>query len=409
MFTENGLMPHWIWQHPDWPHFTWQADALAARLRQVTLAQGALLGRAQGSEPALRAEFTLDAQLRNIVDSSAIEGETLDVGSLRSSIARRLGIGAPDQALREARGEGLAQIMWDATDRLDAPLSEERLRQWQAWLFAGDDALIDRQIRIGAWRGEETTQVASNDGGRADRPTVHFEAPPRAGLEARIAEFVAWFNASRSDATLDPLLRAAIAHFWFVTLHPFDDGNGRLTRALTDLALAQGEQQSIRFYAMSAAILADRKGYYAQLESAQKMTAAKLASGALDLTPWLEWFLATLLCAIDAASAQIDRVLDKSRFWQQQRCQSLSPEQVKVLNRLLDGDQPGRGGFALGISAAQYQAVAQVSKATATRHLADLLARGCLTRLPGGGRSTRYQIQWPAAGAATAKTLPEQQ
>ena len=411
MFTENGLMPHWIWQHPDWPQFTWQADALAVRLRQVTLAQGALLGRAQGSEPALRAEFTLDAQLQNIVDSSAIEGETLNVGSLRSSIARRLGLNAPDQALREARGEGLAQIMWDATDRLDAPLTEDRLRQWHAWLFAGDDALIDRQIRIGAWRGAETMQVVS---GRADRPTVHFEAPPRDGLEARIVEFVSWFNASRSDATLDPLLRAAIAHFWFITLHPFDDGNGRLTRALTDLALAQGEQQSIRFYAMSAAILADRQGYYAQLEAAQKMTAAKLASGvashaALDLTPWLEWFLATLLHAIDAASAQIDRVLDKSRFWQQQRTQGLGPEQVKVLNRLLDGDQPGRGGFALGISAAQYQAVAQVSKATATRHLADLLARGCLTRLPGGGRSTRYQIQWPTAGAATPTNQPEQQ
>lgn len=391
-------MPRWIWQHSDWPHFTWQADALAPLLRQVTLAQGALLGRTQGSEPALRTEFTLDALLQNIVNSSAIEGETLNVGSVRSSIARRLGLAEGNENPPEARSEGLAQIMWDATTQLDAPLSEARLLQWHAWLFAGDNGFLGRKIRIGGWRGPDAMQVVS---GRIDRPTVHFEAPPREGLEARITGFVEWFNASRSDASLDPLLRAALAHFWFVTLHPFDDGNGRLTRALTDLALAQGEQQSIRFYAMSVAILAERKAYYAQLEAAQKMQAT---AAPLDLTPWLSWFLTTLLTAIQSASAQINRVLGKSRFWQQHRAQGLSAEQVKVLNRLLDGDQPDRGGFEHGISAAQYQAVAKVSKATATRHLADLLARGCLVKLPGGGRSTRYQIQWPDNGETTLAT-----
>lgn len=304
-------------------------------LRQVTLAQGVLFGRALCSEPELRAAFTLDALLQNIIDSSAIEGETLNVGSVRSSIARRLGLADSDSAPVEPRAEGLAQIMLDATTRLDAPLTESRLLQWHAWLFAGE------------------------------------------------------------DGSLDPLLRAALAHFWFVTLHPFDDGNGRITRALTDLALAQGERQSIRFHAMSAAILADRKGYYAQLETAQKMHAAPAP---MDLTPWLHWFLATLLRAIESASAQIDRVLAKSRFWHRHRAQVASPEQVKVLNRLLDGDQRGRGGFEHGISAAQYQAVAKVSKATATRHLADLVAKGCLEKPPGGGRSTRYQIRWPAVG-----------
>lgn len=389
-------MPRWIWQHPDWPHFTWQAEALAPLLRQVTLAQGALLGRALGSEPELHAEFTLDALLQNIIDSSAIEGETLNVGSVRSSIARRLGLADSDSAPAEPRAEGLAQIMLDATTNLDAPLTESRLLQWHAWLFAGEEGSLEgflgRRIRIGDWRGADVMQVVS---GRIDRPTVHFEAPPREGLEARVAGFVAWFNASQADVTLDPLLRAALAHFWFVTLHPFDDGNGRITRALTDLALAQSERQSIRFYAMSAAILADRKGYYAQLETAQKMHAAPAP---FDLTPWLHWFLATLLHAIESASAQIDRVLAKSRFWHRHREQVASPEQVKVLNRLLDGDQRGRGGFEHGISAAQYQAVAKVSKATATRHLADLVAKGCLQKLPGGGRSTRYQIRWPAAG-----------
>ncbi|MEO8409231.1 MAG: DUF4172 domain-containing protein, partial [Propionivibrio sp.] len=163
---------------------------------------------------------------------------------------------------------------------------------------------------------------------------------------------------------------------------------------------AQGEHQSIRFYAMSVAIMADRKGYYAQLEAAQKMTAS---ASPLDLTPWLGWFLKTLLRAIQTATTQIDHVLGKSRFWRQAHTQDLSPEQVKVLNRLLDGDQPDRGGFEHGIGAAQYQSVAKVSKATATRHLADLVARGFLVKLPGGGRSTRYQIQWSASGEATPK------
>lgn len=386
-----ALMARWIWQHPNWPHFTWQTDTLAPLLRQVTLAQGSLLGRAQGSEPELRTRFTLDALLQNIINSSAIEGETLNVGSVRSSIARRLGAVEEHESAPDARSEGLARIMWDATSGLDQPLTEARLLQWHICLFAGDEGFLGRKIRIGDWRGPDAMQVVS---GRIDRPTVHFEAPPREGLEARVAEFLAWFNASRADATLDPLLRAALAHFWFVTLHPFDDGNGRLTRALTDLALAQGEQQSIRFYAMSVAILAECKAYYAQFEAAQKMQAA---ADPLDLTPWLNWFLRTLLAALHVASAQIDCVLAKSRFWREPRAQDLSAGQVKVLNRLLDGDQPDRGGFKHGINASQYQAVAKVSKATATRHLADLVARGCLVKLPGGGRSTRYQIHWPEA------------
>ncbi len=385
-------MLHWIWQHPQWPHFDWQVETLAPLLRQVTLAQGALLGRARSSDGVLQAEFSLDALLQNIVNSSAIEGERLNVESVRSSLARRLGLEAGNKT-EEARSEGLARIMWDATTNLAAPLDEERLLQWHCWLFAGDDGFLASNIRIGAWRGNEPMQVVS---GRIDRPTVHFEAPPRSGLEARIGEFVAWFNASRNDATLDPLLRAAIAHLWFVTLHPFDDGNGRLTRALTDLALAQGEQQSIRFYAMSVAILADRKGYYQQLENAQKIAST---AGGIDLTPWLSWFLNTLHSAITNAEAQIERVLGKSQFWLHHRQHALGPEQTKVLNRLLDGDQAERGGFAQGISAAQYQAVAKVSKATATRHLVDLLAKGCLVRLPGGGRNTRYQILWPTSNA----------
>jgi Fic family protein len=217
--------------------------------------------------------------------------------------------------------------------------------------------------------------------GRIDRPTVHFQAPPREELEAQLDVFLDWFNRSLDDAALDPLLRAGMAHFWFVTLHPFDDGNGRLTRAITDLALAQSEHHAIRFYAMSASILADRAGYYRVLESSQK--------AGLDITAWLHWFLTTLLNSLQEALQRIDRVLAKTRFWQQHQHHGLMVQQIKVLNRLLDG---GDRGFEHGISAAKYQAVAKVSKATATRHLADLLDKGCIERLPGGGRSTRYQI-----------------
>lgn len=375
--------PRWIWQHPDWPRFTWQADALAPLLRACQQAQGQLLGMAGLVASDQQAEETLDTLLSNIITSSAIEGERLDAASVRSSLARHLGLSEETPRRPTPRSEGLAELMLDATGHADAPLDLPRLLQWHRWLFPDRDRLVTERIRIGMLRGEEPMQVVS---GRIDRPTVHFEAPPRAGLEARLDEFLAWFSRSREDATLDPLLRAGIAHFWFVTLHPFDDGNGRLTRALTDLALAQAQPQAIRFHAMSASILADRAGYYRILESSQK--------GGLDVTAWLQWFLQTLHDSLVQALHRIDGVLAKTRFWQKHRDQALSAEQAKVLNRLLDGD------FEHGISASQYKAVAKVSKATATRHLADLLEKGCLRRLPGGGRSTRYAINAPAIAAA---------
>ncbi len=372
--------PLWVWQQPNWPHFNWQADALAPLLRTCSQAQGRLLGMLGAVGSDTEVQSSLDAMLQNIVTSSAIEGEQLDVGSVRSSLARRLGLN--EEGRITLRSEGLAELLLDATRAYQQPLDTQRLFTWHGWLFPSDGHLLARPLRIGMLRGEEPMQVVS---GRLDRPTVHFEAPPRAGLEERLGGFLAWFESSRSDAGFDPFLRAGIAHFWFVTLHPFDDGNGRLTRAITDLALAQGEQQAIRFYAMSASILDDRASYYRILEASQK--------GTLDITAWLQWFLATLLKSLEQALARIDRVLVKTRFWQAHRSQTLSAEQIKVLNRLLDG---GERGFENGISAAQYQAVAKVSKATATRHLSDLVEKGCLARLPGGGRSTRYQIQHSA-------------
>ncbi|MBT2116525.1 Fic family protein [Dyella sp. LX-66] len=371
--------PRWIWQQPDWPTFRWHAKTLAPLLRSCQQLQGRLLGMAGAIAGDEQVEGELDTLLQNIITSSAIEGERLNVASVRSSLARRLGVAQDERAATNPRSEGLAELMLDATQRYGEPLTAQRLFDWHAWLFAQQDSLLARPIRVGSLRGNEPMQVVS---GRLDRPTVHFEAPPRAGLEVQLDAFLAWFNSSHGDAALDPLLRAGLAHFWFVTLHPFDDGNGRLTRAITDLALAQAEHQAIRFYTMSASILADRAGYYHVLETSQKAT--------LDVTPWLRWFLATLQHSLNEALQRIDRVLDKARFWLQHSYQGLLPEQIKVLNRLLDG---GERGFEQGISASKYQAVAKVSKATATRHLADLVEKGYLERLPGGGRSTRYHVK----------------
>lgn len=375
------MAPHWIWQQPDWPNFNWQAERLTPLLRESVQAQGQLMGMASSVGSSLSAQSELDALLQNIVTSSAIEGEQLNVGSVRSSLARRLGLDQVDGDHVSQRSEGLAQLMLDATQHFAKPLTLERLLEWHEWLLPDQDTDLDaRAMHVGALRGDEPMLVVS---GRLDRPTVHFEAPPRRGLDQQLDTFLAWFETSRSQDGLDPLLRAGIAHFWFVTLHPFDDGNGRLTRTLTDLALAQGEAQAIRFYAMSASILEDRAGYYRVLEASQKATT--------DITDWLEWFLKTLLRSLQQAMARIESVLSKARFWQTHRQSPLTAEQTKVLNRLLDG---GERGFEHGISAAQYQAVAKVSKATATRHLSELLEKGYLKRLPGGGRNTRYQISY---------------
>lgn len=371
------MTPHWIWQHPQWPAFHWQADQLGELLRECIHEQGRLVGKTGAVSDEQSRQGMLDALLQNIITSSAIEGETLNAGSVRSSLARRLGVEEADASQPSARSEGLAELMLDAIQHPEQPLTLERLLHWHGLLFPQQvSSLAQRPLRVGTLRGDEPMQVMS---GRLDRPTVHFEAPPRDGLDAQLAAFIKWFNGD--SHALHPLLRAGVAHFWFVTLHPFDDGNGRLTRALTDLALAQGEQQAIRFYAISASILDNRQSYYRILEQSQK--------GTPDITEWLRWFLGTLRESMTQALGTIDRVMDKARFWQTHRPTPLSAEQLKVVNGLLDG---GAKGFEHGISAAQYQAVAKVSKATATRHLADLLEKGVLEKLEGGGRSTRYRI-----------------
>lgn len=344
-------------------------------LREAHRKQGILLGKAGLITADTDLSNTLDTLLANIVTSSAIENERLHLQSVRSSLAKRLKLNNEAGYPTSDRSEGLAEMMLDAVTNLDAPLEIGRLFQWHRWLFPSGHTLL-HPIEAGTLRGEEPMQVVS---GRIDKPTAHFEAPPRAALKNELNTFLHWFNETKTDPGMDPLLRAGITHLWFITLHPFEDGNGRITRALTDLALAQADEQSIRLYAMAVTILERRSDYYRILEQTQR--------NGLDITEWLVWFLQIMEATIDAVLERIDQTLVRTRFWQQHQETSLSPAQRKALNRLLDGD------FEQGISASQYQKVAKVSKATATRHLVDLMTKGCLKKLPGGGRSTRYQIR----------------
>ena len=372
----------YLWQQPNWPAFHYDQARLAAQLASVRQHQQQLLGQLPELPAGEDRQAQMDALIQSAIRTSEIEGENLNVGSVRSSVARQLGLNQAGLPAATPQTDAVVAMLLDATEHYAQPLTLARLCQWQAALFPDNDTALNPVI-LGALRDDAPMQVVS---GRIDRPHIHFEAPPRAGLEPALQDYLDWYN--HPPAGLDPLLRAGIAHLWLITLHPFDDGNGRVTRAVTDMALAQAEQQSIRFYSLSAAIMARRKEYYEQLEQAQK--------GELDITAWLLWFLSVLDDALLQGQQGFQRVLAKARYWQAHAQTVLSERQIKVLNRLLDAGV-GRDSaveFESGIAAKHYMALAKVSKATATRELADLLAKGCISKLPGGGRSTRYIIDW---------------
>lgn len=369
----------YIWQQQDWPRFYWNEARIKPYLDAVRLLQGRLLGRTDVAPEHTDLAVEMDALIQNAIRTSEIEGEQLDVGSVRSSVARQLGLEKAGVSGRTTpESESLVKLLLEATHQPQQSLSAELLCHWQALLFPSGSGLLSR-VLVGQLRGDHPMQVVS---GRLDRPTVHFEAPPRSHLEVELSRFLDWFN--QAPEGLDALLRAGIAHLWLITLHPFDDGNGRVTRAVTDRALAQAEGQTVRFYSLSAAIMARRSSYYELLEQTQK--------GDLDITRWLVWFLETLQLALEQALLRVDRVLEKARFWQAHAQTLLNERQVKVLNRLLDTADEA---FREGINARKYQSLASVSKATATRDLADLVEKGCLQQLPGGGRSSRYAVQQP--------------
>lgn len=362
----------YIWELEDWPTFTWQNDPLAGPLAQTAREQGRLLGKMETLGFSLRNEAHLRTLTEDVVKSSEIEGEKLDDEQVRSSIARRLGldIGALVPADRDV--EGVVAMMLDATGNFAQPLTAERLFGWHAALFpTGRSGL--QQITVGQWRHDGTgpMQVVS---GPIGRQTVHFQAPPAPRVAQEMERFLAWFDAPSGT---DPLLTAGLAHLWFVTIHPFDDGNGRIARAVADMALARSERSTQRFYSMSAQLRRVRNDYYTMLERTQK--------GTLDITAWQGWFLQQLQHAMEGSEETLAAVLRKARFWERFAQATLNERQVKVLNKLLDG-------FEGKLTTSKWAKLTRTSQDTAYRDILDLVERGALRRDPGGGRSTSYSL-----------------
>jgi Fic family protein len=361
----------YIHELPDWPNLTWDDSALTQPLAAVRHRQGRLIGRMEALGFPLREEAALRTLTEDVLKSSEIEGEVLDRDQVRSSIARRLGMDVVGLVPADRDVEGVVEMMLDATQNYTQPLTADRLFGWHAALFPTGRSGMTKII-VGAWRTPDgdAMQVVS---GPVGRERIHYEAPTADRLDAEMTAFLHWFE----TASPDPVLKAAIAHLWFVTNHPFDDGNGRIARAIADLALTRAEGTPQRFYSMSAQIRAERKAYYEALEATQK--------GGLDVTAWLLWFIACLDRAFDGAEAILASVMRKARFWEALADQPLNERQRKVLNRLLNG-------FEGKLTNAKWAALAKTSSDTALRDISDLVQRGILEREAGGGRSTSYSL-----------------
>lgn len=365
----------YIHERVGWPRLTWEIESLAGPLAAVRHKQGRLLGTMESLGFGLREEASLEALTSDVVKSSAIEGESLDPKEVRSSIARRLGLDVAGLPRPGRDVEGIVEVMLDATQRFDAPLTSERLFAWHAALFPTGRSGMQR-IAAGAWRTGEAgpMQVVS---GPIGRETVHYEAPSAERLDLEMSRFLEWFN---DPPSTDPVLRAGVAHFWFVTIHPFDDGNGRIARAIADMSLARADGSRQRFYSMSSQIEAERKQYYSRLESAQR--------GDLDITRWLDWFLACLDRSIDRAGQSLASVLRKAKVWQAVNRRPVNERQRLLINHLLND-------FKGSLTTSKYAKIAKCSADTALRDIRDLVERGILVQNPGAGRSTSYRLVEP--------------
>ncbi len=355
-----------------WPALTWDVARLAPVLAEVRHRQGRLLGRMEGLGFSLRSEASLNSLTADVVKSSAIEGETLDPEQVRSSIARKLGLDVAGLGPASRDVEGIVEMMLNATQNSADLVTADRLFDWHASLFPTGRVGL-RRITVGAWRPVEAgvMQVVS---GPIGRERVHFEAPAAEKLEGEMTAFLEWFN---TGDNVDPVLKAGIAHFYFVTIHPFEDGNGRIGRAIADLMLARADGTKERFYSMSAQIEAERKEYYLQLERGQR--------GGLDITNWLEWFLQCLGRAIEGAGNTFSDVLRKAKLWDQINHEPVNERQRKVLNRLIDG-------FKGNLTTSKYAKIAKCSEDTALRDIQSLIKHRILTQNEGGGRSTSYRL-----------------
>ena len=362
----------YIHERTDWPNFTWDSAKLSPVLAEVRHKQGRLLGRMEGLGFQLRNEASLATLTSDVVKSSAIEGEVLNPELVRSSIARRLGMDIGGAASINRDVEGIVEMMLDATQRFAEPLTAERLFGWHASLFPTGRSGMHK-ITVGAWRPAEigAMQVVS---GAIGRENVHFEAPTAEKLESEMTALIQWFE-SRDE--MDPVLRAALAHLWFVTIHPFEDGNGRIGRAIADMALARADGAKERFYSMSSQIEAERKDYYLNLEQSQR--------GTLDVTSWMEWFLGCLERAIAGADETLSKVLRKAKIWDRVNQGLVNERQRAVINRLMDD-------FVGKLTSSKYAKLAKCSEDTALRDIRALIERGIFVQNEGGGRSTSYAL-----------------
>ena len=362
----------YLWERKDWPQFTWDNQKLGGLLVQVAREQGRLLGKMEGIGFDLRREAHLHALTEDVLKSSEIEGEILAPDQVRSSIAKRLGMDMGGLVPADRHVEGVVDMMLDATGKAAEPLTEERLFAWHAALFPTGYSGMHK-IGVGSWRDDSQgpMQVVS---GPLGREKVHYEAPPANRVAEEMSRFLNWFAQPTGQ---DPLLVAGLAHLWFVTIHPFEDGNGRIARAIADMALARAEQTGQRYYSMSAQIRREQKQYYEILEVTQK--------GEVDVTRWQTWFLGCLLHAIEASQETLTAVLSKARFWERFAKRPFNERQVNMLNKLLDG-------FEGNLTTSKWAKITKCSQDTAYRDILALIDCGALQKDPGGGRSTSYSL-----------------
>ncbi len=362
----------YIHERKEWPEFVWDQAKLANLLAEVRHLQGRLLGRMEGLGFQLREEATLQTLTRDVVKTSAIEGEKLNERQVRSSLARRMGLDIGALPNTDRNVEGIVAVILDATRNHDAPLTTERMFSWHAALFPTGRSGMQR-IVVGAWRTKESgeMQIVS---GPIGREIIHYEAPAHDVLDKEMNRFIQWCNTAQD---IDPVLKSALAHFWFVTIHPFEDGNGRIARAIADMLLARSERSSQRFYSMSSQIQRERSNYYVVLEDCQK--------GTLDITRWIDWYLNCQQRALQASEGILATVLAKAEFWRTHADNSFNERQRLVLNRLLDG-------FKGKLTSSKWAKVSKCSQDTALRDIHDLLDRKVLAKDQAGGRSTSYTL-----------------
>lgn len=367
-------MPKYIHLDKNWPDFTWDHEAMVHPLAAVRHKQGRLLGKLEGLGFQLRSEASFGNLILDVMKSSEIEGERLPMDQVRSSIARKLGLEVAGLVHVARNVDGVVEMMLDATQKYEQPLTKDRLFAWHGALFPTGRSGM-HVIQVAAWRDAEgdPMQVVS---GALGKERVHFEAPVAERLEKEMTLFLAWFNRPTS---LDSILKAAIAHLWFLTIHPFDDGNGRIARAIADLQLSRSDQTNQRFYSMSAQILKERNAYYDHLEKTQQ--------GTLDITPWLLWFLNCYDRALDASAENVGGVLNKAAFWEKHRAVALNERQRTMLNKLMDG-------FEGKLTSSKWAKMTKTSPDTALRDIQNLIDKGMLVKEEGGGRSTSYAIGW---------------